>query len=1004
MDELKRDRTALALLGLASTAMALSIVVWQWAAMQAATSATALHSAQQRAQQKSTQRIDPIERLQQRLKFYRGERTEQWPTLRAPQPSQEAASPGSIASRSAAWIPTLRGPLAKPTSELALAPLSEERLGQPYPTFGLTWNLDYAFEDGGSAFDPLACLQPSDWVRPVEPSSLVVLLPESPQWTAHSAARHHETAATLRAAAVRFQQYDWRSAKNSTVDASREIGRWLASNRETGITRLARPLFQQIPRMAGLRSGPERKQAGTAPLLSPPGLKALVGTPSDRLAMVPNRDWRDASSLKIRHRVAPRVVESAASAKSKPTRLSLATPEELQQHLSALKHSPQTVFWAGRVERLVELITSEAELPGSSFAACLRELSDLGEEAMTMADAAASNDQAVRLRWAGYAIERRVSGWELAHQLQERQRSLMARAPGVTDEEVRMRLQTVLQGNLSTSVAENQATRNYSNRRQAWREYLMTQQLAAALEGDSQINRQELAHEILNRIASQRLTVAQKTFINAGAIAELGEELQAWARETADVQLLMASLEAYESERSPRLAQDIALQHQSLGQSVEPLHRKLAMQIEQKYRNANLRLAIATALMERFLPAKDPTAEPVRDRILGAAVRGRAVTSTRLSIRTIPSDYAWQLGLQANGVVQSHTISSSGPAQLINNGATTFEGQKVITVRRHGVAVHPAVCQANASSQLVGIGTTYDDLPMIGGFIRSRAKDEYRSMQSRARVAVESRVNSRVTRQLDEQVAQELAKGEAQVREKLLARAERLGLDVTPIELRTTDSRVIGRLRLANDQQLAAHTPRNRAPSDSYASLQLHESAINNALAGLDLAGQTLTAGQLRERLQERLDFQAEEPIEEDENAEFHFAQDDPATLHFIDGKVQLVLNFDGLKVRRLRFGAFKVHVYFQPESEGLQARLRQTAPAQFEGRLRMASRMQLHGIFGKVLPEGRAFPLVKLPAENDPRLQGLMVTQLIIDGGWMGLAIGPETPTRTAQVGRYVR
>ena len=78
------------------------------------------------------------------------------------------------------------------------------------------------------------------------------------------------------------------------------------------------------------------------------------------------------------------------------------------------------------------------------------------------------------------------------------------------------------------------------------------------------------------------------------------------------------------------------------------------------------------------------------------------------------------------------------------------------------------------------------------------------------------------------------------------------GVELTPIELSTTAERVVARLRVAGEEQLAGHTPRPRAPSDSLASIQVHESALTNAAMSLELEGQRLSAKELQELIRAR--------------------------------------------------------------------------------------------------------------------------------------------------------
>jgi hypothetical protein len=49
------------------------------------------------------------------------------------------------------------------------------------------------------------------------------------------------------------------------------------------------------------------------------------------------------------------------------------------------------------------------------------------------------------------------------------------------------------------------------------------------------------------------------------------------------------------------------------------------------------------------------------------------------------------------------------------------------------------------------------------------------------------------------------------------------------------------------------------------------------------------------------------------------------------------------------------------------------------------------------MLRADQEIPLLARRLSEDPRLNGLMVTQLVIDDGWLALSVGPATPERTA-------
>jgi hypothetical protein len=188
-------------------------------------------------------------------------------------------------------------------------------------------------------------------------------------------------------------------------------------------------------------------------------------------------------------------------------------------------------------------------------------------------------------------------------------------------------------------------------------------------------------------------------------------------------------------------------------------------------------------------------------------------------------------------------------------------------------------------------------------------------------------------------------------------------------------------------------------------SVQLHETAINNALRGLNLANQRYTAAELATLLAEKLELPAAELPPSAQRTVFHFG-DAGAQARLVEGRLHITLAVREMVHDRSVARNFIVHAYYRPEIDGLSAKLVRDGSLQMEGRLRNGDRARLHAAFGKVFDEDRPLELFRLPAEADEaqRLAGLMVTQLVIDDGWLGLSIGPEAADRTAVRTRFVR
>ncbi|MEP4684881.1 MAG: hypothetical protein ABJ015_25005, partial [Rhodopirellula bahusiensis] len=222
----------------------------------------------------------------------------------------------------------------------------------------------------------------------------------------------------------------------------------------------------------------------------------------------------------------------------------------------------------------------------------------------------------------------------------------------------------------------------------------------------------------------------------------------------------------------------------------------------------------------------------------------------------------------------------------------------------------------------------------------------------------------------------------------------RLELSPTVIDLETTSERLIARYRLAGDWQLAAHTPRPRAWNDSWLSLQMHQSAINNTLEQILPRGEVKTFDQLYTDTfalfgKEGVALPEEVPGE----AEIAFSPTRPMTIEIEDGKMWLTL-----RVVRLsqpgspKLTRFIVRAAYKPEIDGLNARLVRDGHLRVSGPgMSMRQRLPIRAVFNKVLAEDRVIPLTTPKLVEHPAMQDLVVSQLELRDGWLALALSPE-------------
>lgn len=815
-------------------------------------------------------------------------------------------------------------------------------------------------------------LRPVDYVRctpgpvatPIAPGaapppSFLAVLPAAPEWTADGSP-------------------SWKVAGVGPREAGRGLGAWLAQQASAWQVRVdlrhvdLGPLVRQISRHTQPRRTPLTRH-------TTPARSVKVG-PGDRLAMAARGAAAAPSfALPLRQPESPRTALAKPRVERRHETVAAAVCQydcvALRASIIKLDTLPEASDWARVAMVDVDTLASGVRMADDAYLGVAERLAAHAARGRVLADQVRDNRTAVLLRKASYAIDRRVYAWQIARRLEQRRQLAQHTSP-----RPRAASSAVAAGRLQPS---------------SWRTHLRCLQADAQ---DSWLFCSNRLPAPQGRPAKRRAAFAPLASASGSTILALPDPV--------DVSLLIQDMEQYELKPRGGLAERIAMCRNTLLQSGAEDHRRLASRINQDYRNANLRVAISREMLRRQLPKPEPQQTPVWDRIAGTPVRGTALTNTDLAIRLQPDPHAWRMTLVARGLVETRTVADGGAARVHSRGTTTFTAEKPLLLHRGGVVSSQTRCQAHSNNRLTGVRTDFDSVPLVAGLARSRAEDEFQANLGRARWRSESRISDQVRAQLDEQSQQFLSRMESQYQDVILARAQELGVAVEPVEIRTTDTRLIARLRVANDQQLAAHTPRNRAPADSVVSVQVHESLVNNTLADVAATGVVMTPAELRGAILAKLKITAPAAAEpaEQHDARLVLAAEQPLRVSLQQGQVDVVMSFDELVAARSRFRDFKVHTLLTPTATLDGVWLTQHEPVQIEGRLRSAKRAKLHAVFAKALPAGTRFRLLQTTPPQRERLEGLMVTQVVVDDGWLGLALGPRREGRTALRERFVR
>ena len=528
-----------------------------------------------------------------------------------------------------------------------------------------------------------------------------------------------------------------------------------------------------------------------------------------------------------------------------------------------------------------------------------------------------------------------------------------------------------------------------------WQEYLeldaLERLLAEPSAGDLP-TRRAIARRTLRRMTRPRLSVEQREFLTSKPLVELGSELRRHAAGPIDLGDVLRHVEAYESTGTPGDARRVAEDCLLLGLSREVNRRELARRLGAHYRDANVRLVLTEELLERMMPEREPEYQWVRERVMGTLVRGRSMISADVGVRMIPDPSRLRMALEIEGLVSALTESTTGPATFWSDSRSTYLARKEIEIGTSGLRMQPSEVRVDNDIRLRSLSTTLDVIPLIGTVAQEVAQSQHQKSQPKMSREVERKVAAQAKQQIDEEVETSLGDLDAMLKGRVFGPLAALSLGPEMLDSQTTESRLSMRLRLAADEQLAGHTCRPWAPSDSLASCQIHESALNNVIQQIGLDGGTFTLAEVRRRIADA--FNCPEILEHDpgrEDVEITFAAQDAVRVRCREGRVAITLSIAKLRKSPSLWKDFQVRAFYRPEFEGLSAELVRDGIVKLDAVKSLRSQIPLRGVFSKTFSKQEPWKLTPERLASDPRIADLAVTQLVIEDGWIGVALGPK-------------
>ena len=657
--------------------------------------------------------------------------------------------------------------------------------------------------------------------------------------------------------------------------------------------------------------------------------------------------------------------------------------EELVSEIDRLRSNPQATGWATNAITVLDAIakspTNSNQLP-VYFQQLETLLNQMPQLTTAVWNASDQSQQAMQetsqIGQIGYKISRRLSVWRA-----------ITRSQSKNGDAVTAKFRSANYGRISFEELDPR-----------WVEYLKLEDYKSAFESlqPDPKKQRKTARAILARIYSPVLQSDQAAYIQQIIDPELVGVLKHHASKTISTADLLKSVEKFETQNSSLSGYYLNDHYQGLLWSDDLEKQSVAAELQTHYRNANFRLSVSDRLLNRMIPALPSTAERVSENINGAVVRGNSQVSNHTRVAFVPNPSKLQLQLETDGHVRSDTVARTKTFRILNQGEARFKVQKQLLIGRDGInSSQRPYSASNGNQHVVGVESKLDNVPILGWVARRLAEKKLREDQPETNRLFRNKVTSSA----ESRVEQEVDKGLAQLRNygynNLLQPLISMDLEPEPLELQTTYNQLIMRYRLAGHDQMAANTARPRDSGNSLLSFQIHQSAINNAIARIGLKGETFTGKELQEHMRQVFGLPHYEKISderEQKKAQIKFASVDPIHIGFEKDRLAITLNLKSLKIgeKGKRFKNISMKAVYQVQTSGMQVFLTQDDNGTLirGKRLKLREKAAISTIMKVLFKKNYDFDA--LPAQFAAKINGqnLEISQLVVANGWIGVSI----------------
>jgi len=276
---------------------------------------------------------------------------------------------------------------------------------------------------------------------------------------------------------------------------------------------------------------------------------------------------------------------------------------------------------------------------------------------------------------------------------------------------------------------------------------------------------------------------------------------------------------------------------------------KIASVVQAHYLNYNLHIVAHETFLDKVVRDKHNESSAVKDYVLGARVSGNQETETTVGLDVKTNNDGILFDLVLSGVTRSNTAGVTPQATVFTAGRYNFTGRKQIFFDGDTFKVDPARVSVQARNNTYAARTKLDGVPIFSGIARNIAKNEAAKRRPQSEAIARSKVVKRVEPEFNAQADEQFAKASEDLNNNFYKGLRETGLFPSARNLKSSETHILMDTRTMAPGELGGSRPVKVPYTGPGASVDLHQTAVNNTFAQMDLAGKTMTDKELGEYL-----------------------------------------------------------------------------------------------------------------------------------------------------------